>query len=94
MTARGCTHPVMDIETGLCTDCGAPIDCPRILDFAVAAPVAPAVASMCKPCGGLDATPDTVLAVRGTCAICGVYGRVYRCPARPLPGITRQEASR
>lgn len=28
-----CTHPVMDIETGLCVDCGEPIDCPPILDF-------------------------------------------------------------
>jgi hypothetical protein len=32
---RSCRHPVMDIETGLCVDCGEPIDCPPILDFGV-----------------------------------------------------------
>ena len=48
--------------------------------------------SLCKPCGIFDATPATILPAPGTCAICGRYGPLYSCPARPLPGI--QEASR
>lgn len=34
-------HPVMDIETGLCTECGEPMDCPPILDFGVTGVPAP-----------------------------------------------------
>lgn len=44
-------------------------------------------AKLCKPCGGLDANEDTIAAVPGSCGICGRYGAVYTCPARPLPGL-------
>lgn len=46
------------------------------------------VAYYCKPCGGTDATPETVLAVKGTCERCGAQNvTLYRVPARPLLGV-------
>lgn len=33
-----CRHPVMEIETGFCVDCGEPIDCPPILNFGTGSP--------------------------------------------------------
>lgn len=55
----------------------------------------------CQPCGGLDATPDTALVVKGRCQHCGDNGlttegvNLYRVPKRPAPGLTkRMEATR
>lgn len=42
----------------------------------------------CQPCGGTDANATTVLAVKGRCEHCGTPDvPLYRCPARPLPGL-------
>lgn len=51
------------------------------------APAAAAYAALCRSCGGSKATPETILAVSGPCVSCGKHEALYRCPARPLPGL-------
>ena len=64
--------------SGMCLLCGPP-------------PIA--YKKMCAPCGLGDASPLTVLAVRGRCEHCGDNGlttegvTLYRCPDRPAPGF-------